>query len=62
MQQVLTELKKWRDDINYDITQDWATPQERQRMLMQSTQLSICIGILEGIGINANIPPFNKIN
>jgi hypothetical protein len=59
MKDIVEKLKAWREDTLFDMEQDWPTPQEKTRMLRQSTQLSIAIGLLEGIGLNANIPLTN---
>ncbi len=54
---VANTIKEWQSDINYDlIKQDSGYNQgELNKFQMQSTQLSMALGLIENIGGNNNI-------
>lgn len=56
MNELIEQLKEWKDNINSDIKSDWIEDDKKSESNLQSLALSMAIGILANLGENNNIP------
>lgn len=61
MKEIIAQLDEWKQNTECDIKAEWITPEMKQDYIRQSITLGACIGMLQSLGENKNIPDFNPI-
>jgi hypothetical protein len=54
MKTIIEQLKEWKENIEFDIKQDWCD--DKTTNMLQLFRLEQAISLLENLGQNNNIP------